>query len=282
VVLDGGCEEAEHVGSFLVSVDTTYSLVDGTVADAVFPAEVRELVTEEGGCRLLRKVFPFCDPACEPGTTCDHDGTCVPEPRNQDVGTVRIWGLEEWIELEPVQPGNRYFDTQVPHPVVLPGSEVRLDVDGPGFESLKLEGRGVELLEQPEGVALYIGAGEALSVEWVPVPLQEGAQVDLRVTVDQHGTSPLSLLCTFEDDGSAEVPAGLVAEFVAAGVSGFPNATIRRGTVDSAPSPDGCVDLRVASALEMPVGVEGHTPCTSDDDCPDGQHCDLAIETCVD
>ena len=28
--------------------------------------------------------------------------------------------------------------------------------------------------------------------------------------------------------------------------------------------------------------VDGHTACYSDRDCPEGQHCEVAINTCVD
>ena len=32
--------------------------------------------------------------------------------------------------------------------------------------------------------------------------------------------------------------------------------------------------------LEADIEVVGHTPCKSDSDCPDGETCTLAIETC--
>jgi hypothetical protein len=64
-------------------------------------------------------------------------------------------------------------------------------------------------------------------------------------------------------------------------VSGFPSGTLRRLTEDHRALHDGgCVDLTVSATQLATVEVEGHIPCDSLDDCPPGQLCNLALETC--
>ena len=281
IELDGACAQQDLVGHFHVIAQPELSVVDGVVSDGVWPAQVREPVASAEGCTLLLKRFPFCDPMCESGTTCDDDGSCIDQPESQDMGIVRIWGLAKDVVMQPVMPGYRYFDTGLPHPGFEPGADVHLDADGGPYADLKLEGRGVPPLVRPDA-PINVASGAPVEVTWTADQPVDGAQIDLELTIDQHGTSPLLLSCTFEDDGQAQVPAALVEELLSAGVSGYPNGSMSRVTVDSAETPDGCVELRVMSAMELRVTVDDHTPCTSDAQCADGQSCDIPNQTCID
>ena len=60
----------------------------------------------------------------------------------------------------------------------------------------------------------------------------------------------------------------------------FPNGSLARRTVDQAEMDPGCVDLVTQSRRNPPVRVAGFTPCTDDEDCPEGLTCNLAIEIC--
>jgi hypothetical protein len=73
--------------------------------------------------------------------------------------------------------------------------------------------------------------------------------------IDQHGLSPVSVVCETADDGSLEVSAALVDRLFAAGISGFPNGTLIRRTADSQSAGGGCVDLVVASERSAAVAV---------------------------
>ncbi len=107
------------------------------------------------------------------------------------------------------------------------------------------------------------------------------SHVYMLVNIDQHGASPLNLVCEVADTGSAVIPATVMDELLASGVSGFPNGQLIRRTVDSVPIGDvGCMELRIASPREPDVRVAGHTHCKSDLDCLTGQTCTLLIETC--
>ncbi len=280
VELAGPCPDQDRAGRFQVTLQPDLSLIDGHVGDSVWPAEVREPVASEGGCMLLRKRFPFCDPACTSGSTCDHDGSCIAEPRNQDVGVARIWGLAEHVAMEPVVPGNRYFHARLPHPGFDPDAAVHLDSSG-GYAELRLEGRGVPPLTRPDA-PIVVREGSPVALDWDAAAAVDGARIDLEFTIDQHGTSPLLLRCTFDDDGAAEVPAALIDQMMSAGISGYPNGSLARATVDSMETGDTCTELRVQSTVRLSVAVDGHTPCASDDDCPDPQTCDIPNQTCID
>lgn len=273
----GACETAQRVGGFVIEAQTNYSVLDGQVSDGVVPISVPELVREEAGCRLLRRRNPNCQPACQPGQTCDHSGSCIPFPMSVNIGQVQVFGLEKEVSMEARSPGDRYFDTELPHPVFTPNANITLSSSGQ--PSLLLVGHGVEPIRPAENTWL-IRRGQPLSVQWNEPANARSGEVSMQLTIDQHGTSPLSVQCTFADDGSAEVPAVLVDALLDAGVTGYPNGRIVRRTADSQSVPGGCVDLVVGSPQRMMVRVEGHTPCRRDSDCSGGQRCNTMLERC--
>ena len=106
------------------------------------------------------------------------------------------------------------------------------------------------------------------------------SHVSLRLSIDQHGTTPVSLVCEFEDDGEASVPADLIAELIQYGVTGFPNADLIRETADKADMGPGCVDFKLQSVATPVIRVEGFTFCTNNNMCPTGQTCNTLLEVC--
>lgn len=280
IELAGECALEERLGGFLVALYDGYSIVDGSVADAVLPVSVLEEVGASGTCRLLKRNNPHCDPPCEPGQTCDFDGTCIPYPANQDLGTVTVGGLAKPVVMQPLGAGRNYFDTKLPHPAFEPGALVELRTGGGAFEPVILHGVGVEPLELVDEAWVLVD-GEPLAFRWVP-PGHEPARghVHLRLNVDQHGLTPIQLFCEFPDDGEAVVPADLVSQLIHSGVTGFPNATVTRRTVDRDAIGPGCVDFVVASPTTPSVRVDGYTPCLKDADCPQGKTCNLALQIC--
>jgi hypothetical protein len=278
IVPRGACTDDERWGVFLVEAQDLYSLVDGKVANGVVPAAIPELVGTEGDCKLLRRRNPFCNPPCMAGQACDHDGVCIPYPMQQNVGTVPITGLEKAIVMEPLPPSNNYFDTDVPHPVFVPGAEIRLTTTGGAFDPIELFGFGFELLAD-DGSPWRVERGQDLALSWTP-PAEVRTRIDFRLNIDQHGNSPVTLSCDLEDDGSAEIPASLIDMLFDSGVSGFPNGAITRETVDKAAAGDGCAELRISSPKRGMIEVVGHTPCTNSNQCPPGQTCDIPTNTC--
>ncbi|KIG12491.1 hypothetical protein DB30_01308 [Enhygromyxa salina] len=115
------------------------------------------------------------------------------------------------------------------------------------------------------------------------MPEPEGGEASfyLTINVDQHGLSPATLECEGPDSGSFEVPAAVIDALLSAGVSGFPTGHAYRRTVDSTQADTGCVEFQIRAHRAATLEVGGHTPCTNDVDCPDGQTCDIMKETCL-
>lgn len=272
--LRGACDLAGRVGGFEVITSETGSFVAGGVADRVNPIEARTEIASAGSCRLLRRESFFCDPGCDAAEICGADNQCTPLPVKLDVGEVRVTGLSGDVVLEPRPPGNDYFVTDLAHPAFAPGAEIRLRGDG-----VSLDGLGSEPLAGADEPWL-VAAGEPVALTWDP-PAVADTSIRVRLTIDQHGNTPSAMVCELADTGSAEIPAEIVDALIDAGISGFPNATITRATVDSADVDGGCVDLVVGHPRSPAVSVAGHTPCNAPGQCPEGQTCDLESQTCV-
>jgi len=261
----------ERAGRFDVILEEAYSAIDGEVRAGVIETAIITVEAEEGGCRLLRAENPFCDPPCGGGEVCTSTAQCAVFPERIAVGTVTITGLEVPLAMEPAA-DQRYFETDLPHPVITAGAEIELTADGLG-----LSGFGFGALS---GVSpsVFVAAETPLDVSWDPE--NADALIRIEVNIDQHGVSPATLFCDVPDTGSYSVPASLVDALMSAGVSGFPSANIYRQTVDSADIGAGCVEFRIRGRTPTEVEVEGHTACNGPKDCPDGQMCNIVIQTC--
>ncbi len=281
VPLAGPCEMAADQGGFRVQSTDDGAGVDGSVADGVVPISVLEEIGAEGDCKLLRRNNPFCDPACGPGETCTFEEECIDYPSNQDLGPVTVTGLLSRVNMEPVFPGNTYYDSTVPDPPFEAGSLVTLRMPEGTYGPILLHGVGMQVIV-PTDAEWAVEGGVDLSVHWeAPTAAISRSEVLLSVNVDQHGTSPGAVYCTFEDDGEGLVPAALLQNLIDAGVTGFPSGALERRTVDSAALDDGgCMDFTVSTPRGVPVDVIGFTPCVSTADCPKGMECDLEFQVC--
>lgn len=281
VELAGPCPMDTDLGGFSVTA-TDATDVAGTVSNGVVPITILENIGTDGDCVLLRRNNPHCEPACDPGQTCDWEGECIAYPSNQDLGVVTIDGLAQPVEMEPVFPGNTYFDTTLPHPAMTPGELVTLRMPEGTYGPARMHGVAVDPLT---GLAeeWSIEAGVDLELTWdATVTSPARSEVWVSVNIDQHGVSPGTLFCTFEDDGAGTVSGALIEQMVSVGVTGFPSGSIVRRTVDHADAGDGCMDFTVSSRAGVAVDVIGFTPCTSTAECPDGLVCNTELQICED
>jgi hypothetical protein len=272
------CPLDRKVGEFRVERTDSFTAVSGSVAEAVVPVDVRELVVESGGCRLLRKRQLICTPTCGAGMTCGEGGRCIRYPDNLDAGTVRIAGLALPVKMQPDPAGRRYFTTGLPHPGFAEGADIQLHASGADVPAFSLAGQGVRALaviDRP----LTMEPDRPFPIDWQPGSASP-VRVELTLNIDQHGLTPATLICRSDDSGRLEVPADLVGRLLAAGTSGYPQAVLSRQTVDATDLPPGCVELIVASAVQKSVTVAGHNPCRTDGDCPAGRRCDTALQSC--
>ena len=182
--------------------------------------------------------------------------------------------------MEPVQPGYKYFDTNLSHPVYTPGGVISLRTTGGVLPAIELHGVGVEPLQiDPEPWLLK--RDQAVEVIWTAPTATSRSEIYVRVTVDQHGATPVQLTCVTPDDGALELPASLVTQLLDLGVTGFPNGLIQRRTVDSVSvGTGGCAQFTVSSPRQPTVNVDGVIPCDSPDDCPTGETCNLVSGLC--
>ena len=277
--LRGECDIATRVGRFSVEGQSDFGVVQGAVFEGVVPTAIPRLVSEAGPCRLLERRNLVCTPACVGSTTCGEDGACIPYPRQISVGEITISGLTQPTKLSPQNPGNGYFAPGADNPPFAVGSEVTLTAEGEsGRAGFELKGFG----SPPLGTkpSWLIERGQSLSVSWQNGDPGARTRVTVELSVDQHGISPLTLACEFEDTGTASIPATVVDGLLDSGVSGFPNGRVFRGTADRVLLDLGCVDLLVGSPLAADVTVAGVVPCKKVADCPMGQTCNVMQERC--
>ncbi len=284
VPLAGTCPLEKHWGGFELTSSIgrdSYVTVTGSIAEGIVPVTVLTALGSEGDCQLLRRENLFCDPACTPDQTCDFDGTCIPYPTSQDLGTAEMTGLLVPVVMEPVEPGFKYFNTSLPVPAFDPGSVITLTTTGGTYGALTLHGVGVEPLVIPQG-DLVLEREVAIPIRWTaPVGPVVRSEIYARITVDQHGVTPVQIACVTADDGELDVPAALVTQLIDLGVTGFPNGVVHRRTADSAPVGDGgCAELVVNAPQELTIRVDGFVPCDDPSDCPDGQTCNLVTGLC--
>lgn len=279
IALAGGCDLGVRWGGFKVEANSDYSAIDGQIANGVVPVTVLEKAAEEGNCRLMKRNNPFCDPTCGPGYTCDFDGTCIEYPANQDLGTVTITGLKDAVAMEPLAPSTKYSFTKLQNPAFEAGKLIELKTAGGAYDPLTLHGVGMAVL-QPVSLEWVVTEGTPLQLAWDAPAEAVRSEVFVSVNVDQHGITPITLECTFEDDGAGEIASSVMDALLAAGVSGYPTGKMLRRTVDKVEIGEGCADFTVDYATRADVTVTGHTPCSGPQDCPEGMECNLAIQTC--
>jgi hypothetical protein len=274
--LRGECATDKEIGVFLVQHEPDYSVVSGEVLDGVVPSKILFEVGTEGDCTLWQRKNPFCDPPCKSGDTCDQSGACVPYPLPKSVGPVTVTGLEKAVEMSPPS----YFDTNMPHPAFSPGAAVTLKAGGGDYPGFTLYGQGFAPISIPKQTWV-LTKGQPLTITWIPDTSAEHATVRVRLNIDQHGNSPVELVCDLKDSGTVTVPASLIDKLVGFGVTGFPSGHVIRHTLDSTTIGPGCVRFEVFSHVLGDLQVAGHIPCDAATPCPSGMTCDLMTGTCL-
>ncbi len=288
-VLTGACPNGTRIGFIEIS-HTSHddALVTAQVEDSVYPTAKLTELESKNGCQMMRKENPFCTPTCDSGFTCSLEGECVPYPERIEVGTIEVTGT---VAPHTMKPQSAYYwDPDAELPLFEPAALITGKVSGSaklaGFE---LHGYGVAPVELPKGEVWDSNPPPTWTLEedvpfefnWIPSKEDDG-DMYITLAIDQHGATPVTMYCEVEDTGSLTLPATMVNQLVSAGVSGFPAAYVYRRSMDHVETALGCVDMEVSVQHEPFLGVEGHTPCFSDGDCPKKQHCDLPTQTCVD
>lgn len=276
-VADGPCPAATRIGGFETALRDDFTSVQGTVASGVTPIFVPEQVAEAGECRLLRPPTLFCDPACDPGQTCDADGTCIDAPVNISVGDVVIDGLKDPVSMTANPPVFFYTNLgTLEHPGFAEGDALHLRALGSeedsGVASFALDAHGIAALTVI-GESVLLDTGVPVAIAWDAPAEGDISTVHIDLNIAQHGGTPGWIECEVADTGAFELPTALTDQLLAGGYSGYPSVVVTRLSADSVDTELGCVDWRVQSTGVLSVDIPGLISCSIDDDCPAGQTC---------
>lgn len=285
--LKGPCPIDKRVSNFRVQVDPKAPSVSGRISDGVVPQSVLQPISGDPikGCSLYSQPNPHCDPICGPSEFCDFSETCVPYPRQHSAGTIEVLGLVEPVSMIPIgeEGSQQYFFTELPPMIVDVDAKLRLVAHGDENDvtAFELHGYGVGPLPDDPSL-LTLRKSRDLELTWEVVGKK--ASIRIRIFVDQHGASPLHLICDVPDSGTFSVPKELIKQLIESGVTGFPSLAMTRQVMNHTFLPGlgpGCVQFEVSSTNTQGLKVDGHAPCKTDADCPEGLICDTTIETCV-
>ncbi len=273
------CSADVKVGEFRIDVAPEYgdaaqfTSITGNVQDGIVPVQVPVVQSEAGDCRLLTSPIYSCDPTCAGTETCGPDG-CLPYPTAHSVGDVTIEGLA--IPMTLSKSGRNTYSNpanpMLPHPGLEPEASITLMASGDEYAAFTLHSIGIE----PLAVSLdtpQVADEQPVSVNWEAPTSSAPARMILGLNLDNHGVSSARIECITDDDGSHDIPAELVTELMAQGLSGFPSLSLKRQVADSTTAEPGCVQFSVTSELVIDVEVEGLITCSSNEECPDGQEC---------
>lgn len=244
--LGQACPAATRVGRFEALHDEYGAYVAGNVSDRIDALQVLVEQEKDGPCVLLQRKNPTCSPGCTKTEQCVRDAGCQPFPAPMDVGAVTVTGLVLPVTMTAKGANKDYFFTDFDTKAYEMGAHVELKAAGGDLKAFALHGVGVPDLVV-SAVDWVMKKNTALTLTWEAA--QGPWQVRISLNVDQHGLTPVTLVCDVPDTGSYTIPAGLTTALLNYGVSGAATASIERRTADSVELAPGCVDLLVTSRV---------------------------------
>ena len=187
-----------------------------------------------------------CAPSCTGTQQCVRDQGCKPFPAPLSTGAVTVTGLVKPVVMQPKGANLDYFFTDFDAAPAAVSSHLQLTSAGAAAAAMSLQGIGVPAIElvNPKWT---VTKGQPLAVQWKPHP--GPWQIRVALNVDQHGLSPVTVLCDSADTGSLTLSAKLITALLNFGVSGAATATVERRTADQQTVAQGCVELIVASRV---------------------------------
>jgi hypothetical protein len=275
-----GDDPAEPRGTFVVTLvapmqaSPGYTSVLGKVYGGPVPQAIVWTVEEEaGGCRLSTPRVPFCGTACGGSAICVQDDRCAPSPTAQNLGPIHVEGLGSTaFDMEAI--GGSYqpaVGVALPYPPCSEGGSVRMTAARSRLGPVSIETRGVLPLAFEQEPMLV--AGQPLRLTWTPPGQSELGRIEVSLDVSHHGGSRGRIDCDVPDTGALEIPASQVTRLLALGVAGFPTIVLTRVAAGTTPVRAGSLTLRVLSAVERAVHIEGLQSCTTNGQCPAGKSC---------
>jgi hypothetical protein len=287
--VDAGNTADVALGAFVVTLKAAstangdpvpaFSTVSGSVYDGQDPEMTIWKVEEEAsGCKLLTPKQPFCNPACG-AQVCVEGGKCVPHPTRLDVGLVHVKGLgSSEFDMESI--GGSYSapgSVTLPYPPAPEGALVQMSAPGGTLGAIALSTKAIAPLVVPAG-NLHPVSGQPLALTWSAPGHADIARIEIKVDLSHHGGIKGKIECNVADTGSLQIPASQITKLLGLGISGYPTVSIDRVSAGSTSTPRGQVQLKMSSAVEHELQIDGLTSCTKDEDCPTGKTCAVDLK----
>lgn len=258
-----------------------YASFQGNVRTAEIAESIEwEFVREEGECELLVPAFPFCDPVCASGTVCVAGDMCVSEAQPVNIGPITVSGLltqagATELTVAPIGSKSNYLlgaSDSLEYPPAEDGAPVALTGEINGLP-LSITTSGISPISV-DTADLPIGGEEDVVVTWAEPESGSQSEMELLVDISHHGGVKGKVLCTTADDGEHTIPASILNDLIDLGVAGFPTLTYHRVArgVSAAPHE---IEFRVEQNVQISVAIDGLVSCTFDEDCPDGEVCQV-------
>jgi hypothetical protein len=277
------CAPETRAGAFTVSLveamNTTpaFAILGGRVQEGVNPLTYLESKATEGDCRLMDR--PRCPAGCTPPQYCGVGTQCITEPRSQGVGLVSVTGLSVAVS-DLMLLGTQYNKdlSAGAYPPAAPGASVTLSATGGDYAPFTLQVRGIEPLAFA-GAGVKVERDRPVSFTWTPPTQAPTGKILAVLNIAYHGGGSAQIECDLDDDGAAEIPAGLANMLLDSGTAGFPTLELIRRSVDSTTlSPPGCIQFEVSAPVQRFVSACPQPgvcviSCGVDMPCPTGMSC---------
>jgi len=266
------------VGGFAVELKSAFTAVTGSVASGPRPeAVILKVVDEVGSCRLRTPRVPFCNIPCGGDAICADDDKCLPSPKAQNLGVVKVKGLgAAEFSMDPIQ--GTYSpsgDVMLPSPPCPEGAAIEIQTAGGVYRPFVLQAKGITPLTVAGAGPIAVAAGQPLQLQWTPPGDASFSRIKVRLDLSHHGGKKGEIECDVPDNGALEIPGSMIGKLIALGTAGFPTVYVTRFSAGDALIEPGRVTLEVSSTIDRELQVPGVVSCMEDSECPPGKTCQV-------
>lgn len=269
---------APTFGAFQVTLiaDGAYTSVVGKMYDGPYPPNMFfEEIAASGSCRLYKRIFPFCDPACGGQGACVQGDSCQPYPSAVNIGTVTMSGLKTndgktSFSMNPIN--YIYQFTSLAFPPCNEGDPITLSAAGSSSVSeFTLNIKCISPLTLLNDTIKMID-GQPINLRWTPPTVTGISTIFVLIDISYHGGTKAKIECNVEDNGSLTIPAVLLDSLKTFGIAGYPKLEISRlaTSTDTSAKAKIVIESKVNKILSIP----GIINCGETVDCPEGQTCE--------
>ncbi len=258
-----------------------YTQISGMMNDGPSPPEIIfEETMKEGNCRLLKTIYPLCNPSCGSNAKCVKKDSCMEYPNNFSVGEVTLKGFKKngsdtTFKLSP-RTGSigTYYQMagiKLDYPPFTEGDTITFAPAGSASASpFTLQARAISPLKMITTTAI-LEDGKPITLKWEKSSIEGISRIHVRVNISYHGGTKGEIQCDCEDNGEIVIPARLLDELKTYGIAGYPVADVTRRSVGT--NENAKAQLIIESTVTVELTYPDKQSCTGHEDCPEGYHC---------